>query len=123
MTKAPRVNQIRLLSSVAFEKAEKFMLEASCSAADAIYIPHQIAGAAPPCSGRGRILQRRSPGGKDDLASGLLDGGDRRVRGAGDLNRDRGAQLALGQQADAVARAPQQPRRDERRGIEGSIGL
>ena len=33
---APSVNQIRFLSSVAFEKAEKFRLETSCSAAEAM---------------------------------------------------------------------------------------
>src|SRR5262252_4034408 len=36
MTSAPRVNQIRFLSSVAFENAERLMLAASCSAADAM---------------------------------------------------------------------------------------
>ena len=35
-TSAPRVNQSRFLSSVAFEKVESEILAASCSAADAI---------------------------------------------------------------------------------------
>jgi hypothetical protein len=35
-TRAPRVNQIRLRSSVAFESVPKFRLEASCSAAEAM---------------------------------------------------------------------------------------
>src|SRR5215475_4787718 len=38
MMSAPRVNQIRLLSSDALAKAPKLMLAASCSAADAILI-------------------------------------------------------------------------------------
>ena len=36
MTSAPRVNQMRFLSSSALEKADQLMLAASCSAADAI---------------------------------------------------------------------------------------
>src|SRR5581483_10423547 len=49
---------------------------------------------------------RRRPGfaaGDDDLAAGGFDRGDRRLRGAGDLDRQRRLQLALGEQADAGA--------------------
>jgi len=36
---------------------------------------------------------------------------------------DCGAKLALGQQADPVAKSPEQSRRDERRAIESAVGL
>ena len=46
MTSAPRVNQMRFLSSSALEKADQLMLAASCSAADAIvYALRQYRGA------------------------------------------------------------------------------
>src|SRR5271156_774051 len=101
------------------------MLEASCSAADAIYHSSLMPGAAPPYLGRGgvlRLLFRRTPGREDDLAPGLLHGGNRCLGGAGDRNRNRRANLSFGQQADAVAEPPQQPRRDERRAVECAIG-
>src|SRR4051794_31458852 len=118
MTSAPSVNQIRFFSSVAFEKAPKFMLAASCSAADAMmsypwprcgpyrrpFPADSGAGSAPPTrarSGRrrlalalgiGRALGRAAD---DDLAAGRFDRGDGRLRRAGHLDRDRRRQLAL----------------------------
>src|SRR5947207_1323317 len=65
----------------------------------------------------------RPSGGKDDLAPGLLDSGNRRLGGTGNLDRNRRAQFALGQQTDTVAESPQHPRRDERRAVECPIGL
>ncbi len=38
MTKAPRVNQMRFLSSSALAKADQLILAASCSAADAMAV-------------------------------------------------------------------------------------
>src|SRR6516164_4982289 len=105
MIRAPRVNQIRFLSSVALEKAPKLMLAASCSAADAMgisswtYCPELLLLS---CLGRLRGLRRNHL----DAAAGLLDRGNGGLGGAGDLDRQLGLDLALGQQADAVALAP-----------------
>src|SRR4051794_31344628 len=137
MTSAPSVNQIRFFSSVAFENAPKFILAASCSAADAMvsypwpqcgpYRRRGGAGSAPPTrarSGWRRLALALGPGraADDDLAPGRLDGGNCRLGRAGHLDRDRGGQLALRKQADAVAGAAQYPGRDKRRRIDRPLG-
>src|SRR5271170_128606 len=129
MTSALSVNQIRLFSSVALEKAEKFMLAASCSAADAIMpYPHPKALCAsdPLSSGFRRLGPGLSLGGgggaaHNDLAARRLDRGDRALRRACDLDRDGRREPALGQQPDAVARPPQQACRDELGGVERAL--
>src|SRR6266576_1325305 len=93
MTSAARVNQIRLLSSVAFENAPKLMLAASCGTAE-----------------------------QDDLAAGCFDRLDRRLGGARHLDRDRRAEGAFRQKADAVARAAQDTSRHELCGVEPALG-
>src|SRR5271163_1377371 len=105
MTSAASVNQIRLFSSVALEKAEKFMLAASCSAADAIMpYPHPKALCASdgPSSGFRRLSPGLTLDGGDaahnDLAARRLDRGDRALRSPRDLDRDGRRELALGQQ-------------------------
>src|SRR5579862_4514858 len=107
MTSAPRVNQIRLFSSVALAKAPKLILAASCSAADAMTtLPYPTGRKSQPRSGGsgGFRLFRLclADGANDDLAPLRLDGGNGRGRGAGDLDRDRACQFALGEQPDAV---------------------
>src|SRR6478672_3782142 len=102
MIRAPSVNQIRFLSSVALEKAPKLILEASCSAADAIWdLPGwtYLSGLRLLCRFRGSRLG----GGllrclHFDAAAGLLDRGDRRLGGAGDLDHQLRLDLALGKQ-------------------------
>src|SRR5438132_857482 len=98
---------MRLWSSVAFWKAPTFRLAASCSAAEAIYIPtirtgSYIGGSRPPV-----IVPRRtsSLGGRGgfrmgggELAAGLLDRGARRGGGVVHGDLDLGRQLALAEQ-------------------------
>src|SRR5215472_14259123 len=65
------------------------------------------------CLGRLRRLRRNHL----DAAAGLLDRGDRGLGGAGDLDRELRLDLALGQQADAVALAPDHAGSHQRRAI------
>src|SRR6266446_7928975 len=141
MTSAPSVNQMRLFSSVALENAERLMLAASCSAADAMcpfptrkpaYPTKPPAAEPAPGSGRRRLalgrpfrLLRRigsGPAGHHHLAAGRLDRVDRCLGGTGYLDRQRRAELALSQQADAVARPPQHPGGDQLAGVDGALG-
>src|SRR5205823_1133110 len=143
MTSAPRVNQIRLLSSVAFENAPKLMLAASCSAADAMYPSYPKRARARPFTARigryllvvGRLplwptlaLLRRGlrlgcgTAEQDDLAARCFDRLDRRLGGARHLDRDRRAEGAFRQKADAVARAAQDASRHELCGVEPALG-
>src|SRR5438132_1124363 len=141
MTSAPSVNQMRLFSSVALENAERLMLAASCSAADAMcpfptrkpaYPTKPPAAEPAPGSGRRRLapggpfplFRRRigsGPAGHHHLAAGRLDRVDRCLRGTGYLDRERRAELALGQQADAVAWPPQHPGGDQLAGVNGAL--
>src|SRR3954454_5028003 len=108
MTSAPSVNQIRFFSSVAFENAPKFILAASCSAADAMmsypwprcgpYRRRGGAGSAPPTRARAgwlRLALAFGLGGAadDDPAPGRLDGVDFPLERAGRLVFERGRQL------------------------------
>src|SRR6185437_14746243 len=108
MTRAPSVNQIRFFSSVAFENAPKFMLAASCSAADAMMShpwprcgPYRRTGGtaprSPARSGRRGLAVALGFGGAvdDDRTARGFDRRHRGTRCAGYLDRDRGRQLAL----------------------------
>src|SRR5437762_247334 len=132
MTKAPKVNQIRLLSSDALANAPKLMLAASCSAADAICYPSlpktgRRGGECRPRSGRGGgrplSFSVRAAGAEDHLAPGTLDRSNGGFGSPGHLDRDRRADLALGQETHAIAYPPQDPGRHEGRAVEFALGL
>src|ERR1700722_12692417 len=69
----------------------------------------------PPILSRG-LLDRAFR--QHNLAARLLHRRDRRLRGAGDLDRDRRLELTFGQQANAVADATQQPGGDQRLAVD-----
>src|ERR1700722_436852 len=134
MTKAPSVNQMRFLSSSALPKADQLMLAASCSAADAIrsapsgaarrvqkvltWTDEAQAENAPrpsnPSYGRPAAICHHLRGASGlsarfglqhlDLAAGLLDGGDRALRGGEDFERQFRFQFALAEDLHAIAR-------------------
>src|SRR6267154_1578661 len=127
MIRAPSVNQIRFLSSVALEKAPKLILEASCSAADAIWdLPGWTYLSGLRLLGRFRGSSRLGGGllrNLDlDAAAGLLDRGDGRLGGTGDLDHQFRLQFALGEQADAVALATDHAGRHHGRAIDRVAG-
>src|ERR1700731_3143395 len=126
------------------------MLAASCSAADAMYPfptrhgptqkPSRPRNA--PGSGRRRLRLGLAPGpalwllrlcrrlrlgscraaGNEDFPAGRFDGRNSRFRSARHLDRDRGADCALGQQADTVARPAQDMRRHQLLRVEAALG-
>ncbi len=93
------------------------MLAASCSAADAMRLPFPVAEArrVPPRAGLAPLTTTVPPS--------LLDRGDRGLGGARHFDGERRLELALGQEPHAIAQPPQQAGGDERRAIDGEIGL
>ena len=69
-----------------------------------------------------RLGQARRAFGQDHLAARLFDRGDRRLRRAGNFDRDRGLEFTLGEQAHAIAGPAQHPGRDERLAVDRSVG-
>src|SRR5581483_7065088 len=63
-----------------------------------------------------------SSGRQHDLAAGGFDGGDRRFRGARDLEGDTGLEFALGKEAHAVAGAAQYAGGDQLLRIDRTLG-
>src|SRR6476646_3995089 len=126
MIRAPSVNQIRFLSSVALEKAPKLILEASCSAADAIWdLPGwtYLSGLRLLCRYRGSRLGGSLLRYLDlDAAAGLLHRGDGRLGGTGDLDHQFRLQLALSKQAHTVALAADHAGRHHGSAIDGVAG-
>ena len=116
--RAPSVNQMRFLSSVALEKAEKLMLTASCSAADAM-LDHPRALASPNAF-RPAPAWRRC---HDHRAPELFDRFDRGLGCALDLDGERRLELALGQEPHAIADPAQNAGGDERGAVDGRVGL
>src|ERR1700689_1787584 len=125
MISAPSVNQIRFLRSVALPKAEKLMLAASCSAADAIQLLL--------CRWRCRLCfrlgvgfcgrLRRRDGRQDNLAAEFLHRGDRRLRRAGNFDGEGRFQFALGQKPYAISDAAKNARLDQRFAINLGVGF
>src|SRR4051794_19848213 len=145
MTSAPSGDQIRLFSSVALENAEKLMLAASCSAADAMCpFPNPKRAYAKPLPpqitlGRRRCFTLRlalaptlrlfflrlgssGTAENDDFSAGRFDGRDGCLGGARHLDCDRRAEAALGQQPDAVARPAQDTRGHQLLRVEAALG-
>src|ERR1700722_1442150 len=123
MISAPSVNQMRFLRSVALPKAEKLMLAASCSAADAIQLllcrrRLRFRLGIRFC-GRLCLWGRR----QDNLAAELFHRGDRRLGGAGYFDGEGRFQFALGQKPHAVADAAKHARLDQRFAIDLGIGF
>ena len=127
MTSAPSVNQIRFLSSVALEKAPKLILEASCSAADAIWdlpgwtylsglrLGSAASAAAPPWRRPSSILTSTLPPAFSTAAIAALEA-------PATLIVSLAFELALGEQAHAVARAAQHAGRDQGRAVDRAAG-
>src|SRR5215204_5793927 len=104
---------MRFFSSSALEKAAKFRLAASCSAAEAMFAPLR-SGAGFRCLGRLGDL---------DASARLFDGGDGRARGAGYIERDRPRQLPAADDAHAVHGAPDHAGGRERHRVDRSRGI
>src|SRR5215471_11526047 len=65
----------------------------------------------------------RAASAKDDFASRVLDRRDRSLGGSGNLDPDSRAQLALGQEANAIGKPPEHAACHEGRPIERALGL
>src|SRR5262249_22093050 len=139
------VNQMRFFSSSALASAEKLRLAASCSAAETMdrgsrLRPPRHAG--PPRATRnpqdvcgadarhkagahlgGLLVLLRLGGENLDRAARLLDRGDRRLRGAVDLEIQLGLDLARAEQPHAVPGATQHARPHQRRRVDHVLGV
>src|SRR5262249_34546675 len=97
---------MRLLSSAPLERPRGLWWKPVVRGLTPFAIPPQVPGPpAPPSSDRIGFLRRCFlwlAGRQDDFSPSLFDRRDRRLRGTGDFDRDRSAQLPLGQQADAI---------------------
>src|SRR5579863_10418698 len=132
MISAPRVNQMRFLSSVALEKTPRLRFAASCSAAEAMERPSSVAcyfrteaeakqgSPRETAVGRnalrffalrfGRWLRLRLRHGRRDAAASLLHRLDRSRGRTGYGDRHGSRNLAFCQQPNAVQLASYQPR-------------
>src|SRR5919199_1918522 len=109
---APSVNQMRFLSSSALAKAWKFRLATSCSAAEAMEALRTT-----------RLGRRLARPDDRDAAPGPLDGRAGLFGRPVHLDADARRDLALPEQTDAVAHAPDEPGRDQRLGIDDGVRI